>query len=358
MHLVSDTPRVLLGLSFLNFLIITLVPVLSCFWPLINWFRGVHVLIGIYSACNVPVQARAVVFNRGIIYAGVVAHMGLGRVILVVSLVLFLIPVIILFLATTGMLPSTAPTQVVTNTQAINITYAPAGIYYDYANPETTAIAGYYCIYQAQVASDGWIGNNGLYQPNPAAYSPPGYSVQLNAELSNGLEIQNTYGGAWEGNTPLIGEQVWGGTPSNWSVLSTINGPPGQPCGWLIIAISNGTAYFGYSSDGVNVDWYASYPVGNAEIIPNTATNLVIAGPGNSAGVEFNNLYAVLALYYWNGSAWVPANTLAAGFEPGTLEFVVHAWVYVNGNEAVVSWPMAVNASIAIPSVSPPGFSP
>mgnify|MGYP001770747076 CR=1 FL=1 len=67
--MVCDTPRVLPGLSFLNFLIITLVPVLSYFGPF-NWFRGVHVLIGIYSACNVPVQARAVVFNRGIIYAG------------------------------------------------------------------------------------------------------------------------------------------------------------------------------------------------------------------------------------------------------------------------------------------------
>ena len=278
--------------------------------------------------------------------------MGVGRAVLAVTLFLLFLPILIVILAATGILPSTAPTtQVTTNTQAINITYAPAGIYYDYANPETTAIAGYYCIYQAQVANDGWIGNNGQYQPNPQAYHPPGYSVQLNAELSNGLEIQNMYGLAWNGNTILLEEQVW----SNGKPLSTIVGPQANPCGWLVIMIVNGTAYFGYSSDGVHVDWYASYPVGNAEIVPNTATNLVIAGPGNSAGVDFNYVNAVLALYYWDGSEWVPAHTLAAGVEPGTLEFVVHAWVYVSGNEAVVTWPEPTNQSIPVPT---PEFKP
>ena len=270
--------------------------------------------------------------------------MGVGRAVLAVTLFLLFVPILIVILAATGILPSTAPTTSTTNTQAINITYAPAGIYYDYANPETTAIAGYYCIYNASIANDGWIGNNGQYQPNPAAYYAPGYSVQLNAELSNGYWIQDVW----------LGRLEYAILPMNGKLLYS-SGPPGGPCGWLIITISNGTAYFGYSSDGVNVDWYASYPVGNAEIIPSSETNLVIAGPGNGAGVNFNHVNAVLALYYWDGSEWVPANTLAAGVEPGTLEFVVHAWVYVNGNEAVVTWPEPANQSVPVPT---PQFKP
>ena len=137
--------------------------------------------------------------------------------------------------------------------------------------------------------------------------------------------------------------------------LSTIAGPPGQPCGWLIITISNGTAYFGYSSDGKDITWYASYPVGNAEIIPNTATNLVIAGPGSGTGVDFNSLYAVLALYYWNGTTWVPAPTGITSSWSGTAEFVVHAWVYNYNNTAIVTWPELMNKTVPVPT---PEFKP
>ena len=296
--------------------------------------------------------------------------MGLARDIALGFLIaLLLIPLLLIILTIIGigMLPTltntTSPTQLQPPTQTVQnpyqVTDTPAGIQYN--GPPTTALAGYYCVYTADVANDGWL-VNGQYQPNPQilANSPPGYSVQLNAILNNGYFLQNTYGSSRVFANGVLKSintavNVW----YNSKLASVKQGPPGQPCGWLIIAISNGTAYFGYSSDGVNVDWYYTYPVGNATIEPTMGTNLVIAGPGGSAGVNFTKVYAVLALYYWNGTAWKPITAIPVS--PGgayTAEFVVNAWVYTSGNEAVVSWPMAVNASIAIPSVSPPGFTP
>ena len=121
--------------------------------------------------------------------------------------------------------------------------------------------------------------------------------------------------------------------------------------------ISNGYAYFGYSSDGVNVDWYASYPVGNATILPTYSTGLstsiVLAGPANGAGVDFSTVYTVLALYYWNGTGWAPAPAIVGA--TGTQEFVTHAWVYVSNNEAVITWPNQATSPASVPQ---PGFSP
>ena len=226
------------------------------------------------------------------------------------------------------------------------VTNLPIGI--SYTGPPTTAIAGYYCVYNATVANDGWLVNGTTYEPNPQAYHPPGYSIQLNAQLSNGLWVQNAYGATWQGSNILLEEEVWNGQ----NILSGMVGPLGQPCGWLVISIENGTAYFGYSSDGVNINWYASYPVGNATIQPGFRTNIVIAGPGNGAGVNFTSLYAALALWYWNGSAWVPAP-----IEPGgiTAEFVVQAWYYGGDNEVVVSYPQPTSELLALPT---PQFTP
>ena len=241
----------------------------------------------------------------------------------------------------------------------VEINYAAAGI--EYKGPPTTALAGYYCIYQAQVANDGWVTNCTVptnqwwaktcnYQPSQNAYTPPGYSIQLNAQLTNGLWLQDAYGAAWQGNTPLLEEETWGDNIR--VVLSKVIGPPGGSCGWLVIKIQNGNAYFGYSNDGVHVDWYASYPVGNATIISYYDSGIALAGPGNGAGVDFSNVYTVLALYYWNGTGWAPAPV-----EPGDItgEFVTHAWVYVSNNEAVVSWPNQATSTVSVPQ---PGFSP
>ena len=101
--------------------------------------------------------------------------------------------------------------------------------------------------------------------------------------------------------------------------------------------------------------WYANYTVGNTTIEPGFETNLVIAGPGNGAGVNFTNLYVVLALWYWNGSAWVPAQTYVAGDNPGTAEFVTNAWVYNYNNTAIVTWPKPTNQSVLVPT---PEFKP
>ncbi|WP_054850229.1 hypothetical protein [Vulcanisaeta sp. JCM 14467] len=132
-----------------------------------------------------------------------------------------------------------------------------AGVTYD--GPSTTALAGYYCVYVANVSSDGWM-VNGVYQPNASAYLPPGYGVQLNAELSNSLWIQDVYGGAYTTTNGAltsinVDENVW----SNNTLLSLKTGPAAQPCGWLIMRVVNGTAYFGYSSNGESVDWYYTY---------------------------------------------------------------------------------------------------
>ena len=95
--------------------------------------------------------------------------------------------------------------------------------------------------------------------------------------------------------------------------------------------------------------------MGNATIAPGYDTGIVIAGPGNSAGVNFTKLYAVLALYYWNGTAWAPAPVSIGS--ASTAEFVVNAWVYMSNNEAVLSWPRPVNAPMLIPTVKPSRLS-
>ncbi|WP_054852953.1 thermopsin family protease [Vulcanisaeta distributa] len=207
---------------------------------------------------------------------------------------------------------------------------------------------------------------------------PNTYSIQLNAQLSNGYWIQDVYstaayeeGGAWE---PGFGVNVW--SPPSGCTTRNINGMPviscqsnlvalypphvyyGATCGWLIIKIANGIAYFGYSLDGINVDWYYQYPVGNATIVPrlpfNAGTGLVIGGPGaNQYDVDFTSANVILALYYWNGSAWQPAPSTPG--VTGTEEYVTNAWIYWNNGKAVVSWPQAVNETPSVPS---PGFTP
>jgi hypothetical protein len=112
----------------------------------------------------------------------------------------------------------------------------PASLAYN--GPETTAIAGYYCI-------------EGIDTSN-------GYSIQLNALLSNGLWIQDMYG-PWLSNgqltQPYYGSNVW----MNKTLLHVkgtyyIN----ATCAWLVMVIKNGYAYFGYSLDGEGITWYDS----------------------------------------------------------------------------------------------------
>jgi hypothetical protein len=224
-------------------------------------------------------------------------------------------------------LPPPPPWQLITN--------LPAGL--AYGGPETTAIAGYYCI--------------------ESINSSNGYSIQLNALLSNGLWIQDVYVLAPYYSEPFYEPAVIGNN-------SFLYAPPGTsfinaPCAWLVMAINDGYAYFGYSLDGESIVWYDSYPVGNTAIEPGPSTELVLAGYGHGAQAVLGNgtTLVYLALYYWNGTGWKPAPVgvfLPAGTY--TAETVNNAYVFTSGTcGGVVSWPNPVNETIC---PSSPSFKP
>ena len=221
------------------------------------------------------------------------------------------------------------------------VTNQPAGLYYN--GPETTALAGYYCI-------------EGINSSN-------GYSIQLNALLSNGLWVQNMYG-PWLSNgqltQPYYGSNVWAKTLLHTGATQYIN----APCAWMVITINDGTVYFGYSLDGKNIVWYDSYPVGNATIESVVSTELVLGGYGNGAQAVLGNgtTLVYLALYYWNGTNWEPAPvgvlpiyTVGRSYTI-TAETVNNAYVFTSGLcGGVVSWPNPVNETIC---PSSPSFKP
>ena len=203
----------------------------------------------------------------------------------------------------------------------------PAGLYYK--GPPTTALAAWYCIENI----------------NSTNY----YSIQLNAELNNGLEIQNTYGPSvtfdyitWQ--TAFL-DNVWyeetsNGTPVLLHASNPINDVVNAPCAWLVIALKNGIAYFGYSLDGRHVVWYDSYTVGNTTIEPAFGTQIVLAGASNGEQAQLGHGTLVfLALYYWNGTNWVPAKVGVMDIYAGTVESVNHAWIYTRGEcSGYVAW--------------------
>lgn len=216
------------------------------------------------------------------------------------------------------------------------VTHNPAGLVY--MGPNTTALAGYYCIYNFSIAKDS----------GPL----PGYSVQLNAQLSNGYWVQSVYSPYYTNNNEIT---FYGAEYEAWlNNVSMILGPnntvprPGQ-CSWLAVAVNGDTVYFGASVDG-SMDWYGSYTMNGSGVIePGWRTGLVVAGPHNGEGVAFKYVYAVLALYYWNGTAWAPA-PVTWSWPPaasGTAEYVNNAYVlpYNNTNCASVTWPKPLNAT-------------
>ena len=246
---------------------------------------------------------------------------------------------------------------------AMNI---PAGLYYK--GPETTALAGWYCIENIN--------------------SSNGFSIQLNAWLDNQLTVQDAYGTfvsettngrTWVTYTAFL-DNVWGqnnnGTPVPLHVSNPSKDVANAPCAWLVIALKNGVAYFGYSLDGKSITWYDSYPV-NANYITTTVpgtpfnsgfTDIVLAGPGNGAQAQLGSGTLVyLALYYWNGTAWVPAPVgPSQSFQ--TAETVNNAWEftsgYCGGYVAWFGWNKTNWESPVLPSnlepvcPSPPSFEP
>jgi hypothetical protein len=213
------------------------------------------------------------------------------------------------------------------------VTNQPAGLYYK--GPETTALAGYYCI--------------------ESINSSNGYSIQLNALLSNGLWIQDAYGSVPGAASPYFWTNVRGKELLHAKSTYYIN----APCAWLVMAINNGIAYFGYSLDGEGIVWYDSYPVGNAVIKPGPSTELVLAGYGYGLQAQLGSGTLVyLALFYWNGTNWAPALVSVFTPVPGythTAETVNNAYVFTDGScGGVVSWPSPVNNTMCpVPAFKP-----
>jgi len=230
----------------------------------------------------------------------------------------------------------------------------PAGI--TYKGPETTAIAGWYCIENI----------------NSSNY----YSIQLNAWLNNGLRVQNTYGPSVTFNyitwQPALVDNVWtqniNGTLALLHANNPINDVVNAPCAWLVIALKNGVAYFGYSLDGKSITWYDSYPVNATYILPSGYTGIVLAGASNGEQAQLGRGTLVyLALYYWNGTSWAPAPVgVNQGLQTG--ETVNHAWEFTSGScggyVAWFGWNKTNPESPVLPSnlepicPTPPSFEP
>jgi hypothetical protein len=218
--------------------------------------------------------------------------------------------------------------------QPVLIMNQPAGLAYN--GPGTTALAGYYCI----------VGLN----------SSNGFSIQLNAELSNGLWIQDVYGTASNNSVSLT--SFWTNVWKNQTMLHARGTSyRNATCAWLIMALNNGYAYFGYSFDGKNVIWYDEYPVGNASIISSYETGIALAGYGNGARAQLGNGTLVyLVLYYWNGTDWLPAPVNPGGYL--TAETVNHAWVFTNGTcSGYAAWFGWNSTNPSVPAL-PTGLEP
>ncbi len=200
-----------------------------------------------------------------------------------------------------------------------------------------TAVAGYYCV-------------RGL----PAT----GWSVILNAYLANASGITYIAQAFVVSTTPVptlltsaYSSNVW--FPNGSLAHVGFNVPGAPACGWLVVSIRSGTAHFGFSIDGRHVIWFDSYRVGGVVI---TAASMRVGGPGGGSRAVLDGPFeAVLALYYWGGSSWVPIASPSLA-RPNVLEAVDHAWVSVSSEcGGVVSWPGPVNWVFC---PGPPGFRP
>jgi hypothetical protein len=201
----------------------------------------------------------------------------------------------------------------------------------------TTAVTGYYCV---------------------KGFPGTGWSVVLNAYLFNGTGITYIAQDFIVSTTPVptlltsaYDSNVW--SPNGELSHAGFNVPGAPACGWLVISIRGGTAYFGFSVDGVHVVWFGSYRVGGVVI---TTASMRVGGPGGGSQAVLDGPFeAVLALYYWDGSSWRPITSPNLA-EPNVLETVDHAWVSVSSEcGAVVSWP---NPTSEVLCPSQPSFKP
>jgi len=196
----------------------------------------------------------------------------------------------------------------------------------------TSSIAGYYCL-------RGMTGS--------------GWSIMLNAYLNNGLIIQDIIGSMTPIPLPIIANyatNIWllGDNPMLVHVRLI---PIAFTCGWLIIRLVNDTAYIGFSIDGRHVIWFDSYNIGSGSIM---VASIVMGGDGDGRmAIAKSGLMVDLALYYWNGSTWLPA-VVDSVADSEVLETVNHAWASASANCSVVlSWREPVQYTVC---PMPPAF--
>jgi hypothetical protein len=201
----------------------------------------------------------------------------------------------------------------------------------------STAVAGYYCV---------------------RGFPNTGWSVMLNAYLADASGIAYIAQDFIVSMTPVptllttaYDSNVW--LPNGSLAHAGFNVPAAPTCGWLVISVRNGTAYFGFSTDSRHVIWFDSYRVGDVVI---TTVSMRVGGPGSGSRAVLDGPFkAVLAMYYWSNGSWHPLNSPSFA-ESNVVEGVNHAWVSVSSEcSAVVSWP---NPTSEVLCPSPPSFRP
>jgi len=231
------------------------------------------------------------------------------------KLALALVIMVLALLA--SMAPGLAPTRAVRLrvVRTSLVSNMPAGLV---TITRTSAVAGYYCL-------RGMTGS--------------GWSIMLNAYLNNGFIIQDIIGSMTPIPLPIIANyatNIWLIDDTGAHLIHARLIPIAFTCGWLIIRLVNGTAYIGFSIDGRHAVWFDSYNIGNGSI---TMASIVMGGDGDGRmAIARNGLMVDLALYYWNGSKWLPA-VVDSVADSEVLETVNHAWASASANCSVVlSW--------------------
>jgi len=201
-----------------------------------------------------------------------------------------------------------------------------------YTGP-TWAVAGYYCLHG--MMDSGW-------------------SIMLNAYLSNAYIIQDIIGSVTPVPLPIFANyitNIWLINNTGAHLVHVRQFPYAFACGWLVIRIVNGTAFIGFSIDGRHVIWFDNYHVGNGSII---LASIVLGGPGDGSTAIINNGVTIpLALYYWRNDSWHPV-TAPTLVDDNIEETVNNAWDSVSANcSGIITWPTPVGYTLC---PSPPSF--
>jgi len=226
-----------------------------------------------------------------------------------------------------------APTQAI-RLEAVKtsiITNKPTGLM-AYTGP-TWAITGYYCM--RGMPSSGW-------------------SIMLNAYLNNAYIIQDIIGSEFPIPLPIFTSyitNIWFINNTGVHLTHVRQFPYAFACGWLVIRLVNGTAYIGFSPDGMHVIWFDTYHVGNGSII---MASIVVGGDGDGSTAIINSGVTIpLALYYWRNGSWHPV-TAPTPVDDNIEETVDNAWDSLSANcSGIVSWRIPSTYTIC---PRPPGF--